>query len=97
MIALMIGAHDTVPDVEVQAIVAGHIAMVHGVVGSGIAPECMYAPREAAPEKLIASMSSYIQHQLVHAPCQYSQRVQRYEKHHDGQYRHLHDRLCGMK
>ena len=84
MIAFVISAHDAVPDVEVQAIVAVHMLVVHGVMGGGIAPEGVYPAREAAPEKLIARMPAYIQHELVHAPCQYGQRMQRDEKYHDG-------------
>ena len=97
MIAFVISAHDAVPDVEVQAIVAVHMLVVHGVMGGGIAPEGVYPAREAAPEKLIARMPTYIQHQLVHAPCQYGQWMKWYSNHHDGQYHDLHDCLCGVK
>lgn len=68
MIIRMIGAHDAVPDIEVKAEIAIDIAVVHGVVGGGIAPQSMDAPREAAPEKFIACMTAHIQHELVHAP-----------------------------
>ena len=75
MVVRMISTHDAVPDIEVQAEIARHIFVVHGMVRSGIAPERVYTPREPAPKKLIARMPAYIQHELIHAPRQYRQRV----------------------
>ena len=62
MIAHVIGTHDTVPDIEVEAEVARHVFVVHVVMRGSIAPQGMDAPSESAPHDLIAGMASYIEH-----------------------------------
>ncbi len=56
LVIFEIGTHDAVPEIEVQAVIAGKFAVVHVVVGGGVDPLEYRAARKPFWVKLVAGM-----------------------------------------
>ena len=62
----MVGAHEAVPEIEVDAVVAAHFFVMHRVVGGGIEEKLQWSFHEPAGVNLVAGVSKDVVGKLPH-------------------------------
>ena len=78
-VARMVGAHEAIPEIEVNAVVAAHFFMVHRVVGGGIKEKLQGSLHEPTGVKLVAGVSKDVVGKLPHhedSECEWMDRDQ---------------------
>ena len=93
----MVRAHEAIPHVVVEAVVAAHKAVVHVVVRGGVVPAEKPVAHEAAREDFKAAVAQHIHHRHVKQPRQRRERMQRQHEHDERKDARLDHRLQRMK